>query len=415
MPPMNPAHSLLPIVLLLCLLAPQSASAAAGPVWPGTTEVAAGVTDEDEDEDEDDWEDDEEDEEPQDDEDAGEDDASTRADRRNYEGDEPGECSDGADNDQDGAFDCDDSDCAGAPTCKDKGTPTDNDRTSRPDAAPDPAPKKSAFAAWRKQRTPLRIGLRFYGYLPNTAVTEHAAFNAGAGLTIPVTIDLFMGLGVRASFITLWNSGDDCVNRNGIGGDPSCPQGHVGGVDYRWREPYLLGEDGTTQIFAGAGRNGDALAGDQFVQHRRPTHVAQFGFSIGINYELTLPHIRFFQIFQPFVGGGLALFWVHTYSDLSADEFVLINNAENDTYDPNNLDPWSRQGPVPCPDLYFGFHVNLARHFRLVVEFGAQAVDIPAAPLEKATSIPPDRDFEAEHLPYTLVQFRMGGGFEFIF
>ncbi len=35
------------------------------------------------------------------------------------EGDEPGECSDGADNDGDGAFDCDDSDCYGSPVCDD--------------------------------------------------------------------------------------------------------------------------------------------------------------------------------------------------------------------------------------------------------------------------------------------------------
>jgi hypothetical protein len=34
-----------------------------------------------------------------------------------YEGDDPGECSDGADNDQDGLFDCDDDDCAGSPDC----------------------------------------------------------------------------------------------------------------------------------------------------------------------------------------------------------------------------------------------------------------------------------------------------------
>ena len=33
------------------------------------------------------------------------------------EGDDPGECDDGADNDSDGLFDCDDDDCAGAPVC----------------------------------------------------------------------------------------------------------------------------------------------------------------------------------------------------------------------------------------------------------------------------------------------------------
>lgn len=34
-----------------------------------------------------------------------------------YEGDEPGECSDGADNDRDSLWDCDDPDCAGSPDC----------------------------------------------------------------------------------------------------------------------------------------------------------------------------------------------------------------------------------------------------------------------------------------------------------
>ncbi len=35
-----------------------------------------------------------------------------------YEGDEAGECSDGADNDRDGLFDCDDDTCAGSSSCK---------------------------------------------------------------------------------------------------------------------------------------------------------------------------------------------------------------------------------------------------------------------------------------------------------
>lgn len=34
------------------------------------------------------------------------------------EGDDPGECADGADNDRDGTFDCKDADCSGAPACE---------------------------------------------------------------------------------------------------------------------------------------------------------------------------------------------------------------------------------------------------------------------------------------------------------
>ena len=33
------------------------------------------------------------------------------------EGDEPGECADGVDNDQDGLLDCEDTDCVGAEAC----------------------------------------------------------------------------------------------------------------------------------------------------------------------------------------------------------------------------------------------------------------------------------------------------------
>ncbi len=39
-----------------------------------------------------------------------------------YEGDQPGECSDGADNDRDGAYDCDDPDCMASPDCDEPDT-----------------------------------------------------------------------------------------------------------------------------------------------------------------------------------------------------------------------------------------------------------------------------------------------------
>lgn len=51
------------------------------------------------------------------------------------EGDQPGECDDGADNDSDGDFDCDDADCAGAPACAgddDDSTPVGDDDDATP-------------------------------------------------------------------------------------------------------------------------------------------------------------------------------------------------------------------------------------------------------------------------------------------
>ena len=49
------------------------------------------------------------------------------------EGSSPGECSDGADNDEDGDYDCDDSDCFGAPDCADD-DPGDTGSTGPVDA-----------------------------------------------------------------------------------------------------------------------------------------------------------------------------------------------------------------------------------------------------------------------------------------
>ena len=52
------------------------------------------------------------------------------------EGDEPGECDDGADNDADGLFDCNDDDCAGAPVCQCEDTDADG-VCDADDACPD--------------------------------------------------------------------------------------------------------------------------------------------------------------------------------------------------------------------------------------------------------------------------------------
>jgi formylglycine-generating enzyme required for sulfatase activity len=51
------------------------------------------------------------------------------------EGDDPGECDDGADNDSDGLFDCTDEDCAGAPVCG--GGDADSDTDSDTDSVAD--------------------------------------------------------------------------------------------------------------------------------------------------------------------------------------------------------------------------------------------------------------------------------------
>ncbi len=62
------------------------------------------------------------------------------------EGNEPGECSDDADNDSDGLFDCDDPDCAGASVCDGADDDAGDDDAGDDDAADDDAGDDDAGA-----------------------------------------------------------------------------------------------------------------------------------------------------------------------------------------------------------------------------------------------------------------------------
>lgn len=270
---------------------------------------------------------------------------------------------------------------------------------------------KNAFEVWQEEHRWFRLGFRAYAMSP--AVQESAALRWGAGLQVPLTTDFFMGIGMKLAFIGGYNRGghytDDaknCVNRGGEGGDLTCPDGHVGGVDYIWKEPV----DQPGSACDGVRNDNDTLAGNSFMQSRRLTHVAHFALAIGANYELTIPNVQFFRVFQPFVGGGVVLQWVYNYSDIQSGECYLIDNPDNDPFDPDNVDPWSDQGPEVGGEVYGGFHLNLGKVFRFAFEVGYQNVTIQQKALRKATA-----EFEMQHLEYRLANLRLGGGIEFRF
>ena len=76
---------------------------------------------------------------------SGESTAPARTDSEPWEGRNPGECDDGADNDGDGLPDCSDADCSGAPVCTDSDTPETSAGGQGEDTArstPDERPSK---------------------------------------------------------------------------------------------------------------------------------------------------------------------------------------------------------------------------------------------------------------------------------
>jgi len=270
-------------------------------------------------------------------------------------------------------------------------------------AAAAPGNAGGVLELWQKNHRWFRLGLRFYG--TNPAIDEHAALKTGAAISIPLTTDFFMGVGMRVAFIGGYNAGNTCVDRGGAGGTTSsCPDGHPGGVDYIWRKPMVGG------VMDGTNTNATPSPTEFVDPQRRVSHVAAYSLSIGANYELTIPTVQVFRHFQPFFGGGVVIAWVYTYSDITANEFILINNDQNDPWDENNLDPWSSQGPEVGGEVYGGFHINIKETFRFTFEVGYHSFDVPAAELNKATD-----GYEAQHLAYRLSQTRFGGGFEFRF
>ena len=79
------------------------------------------------------------------------------SDTKDPEGVNAGDCSDGADNDADGKFDCDDSGCKGSPDCAEADADTDTDTDSDTDTDTPPAPIATSWP--RCQRS-------LPGYLP---------------------------------------------------------------------------------------------------------------------------------------------------------------------------------------------------------------------------------------------------------
>lgn len=272
---------------------------------------------------------------------------------------------------------------------------------------------RNAFEVWEEEHRWFRLGLRGYGYSPS--VQEHIAMKIGAGLTVPLTTDFFMGIGMKISFTGSYNRGapNSCVNRGGASGVQPCPEGSPGGVDYVWREPIWTdpNDPSHTEVDGSKPASQTTPSATTFIDPvRRATHIAYYSLTIGGNYELTVPNLQFFRIFQPFFGGGVMIAWIYNYADLEVSEFVLIDNDENDPLDDDNVDPWSDQGPEVGGEVYGGFHLNLDEVFRLSFEVGYHNVKVPEALLGKATE-----GFDAKHLEYTLAQVRFGGGFEFRF
>lgn len=105
------------------------------------------------------------------------------------EGSEPGQCIDGADNDADGYFDCDDNDCWGAPDCKDDTEDGDTD-ADPPDDTDLPADTDVPPTGTTPCDSPLcdltRMDLKFYVIIDPAFGETCAVAMVGSGVAYSV-------------------------------------------------------------------------------------------------------------------------------------------------------------------------------------------------------------------------------------
>lgn len=136
-----------------------------------------------------------------------------------YEGDDSGECSDGLDNDRDGATDCDDAGCAGSPDC----APTDayegdadgecadgldNDGDGLTDCADDGCDCRDAYVLFPGGSSRAEASVQcavLGGHL--AAVFSEAENDFAADLCAAHTTDFGCLLGLERPF-TVWDSGE---------------------------------------------------------------------------------------------------------------------------------------------------------------------------------------------------------------
>ena len=125
--------------------------------------------------------------------------AETPAEDPLWEGRYPGECSDGADNDGDGAFDCSDTDCAGSPECAPDDEPDDTGGDEPDDTGDDEEAELAAQrqASWEQLLADTETWMDMW-WIPGVAfavvLDGELAFATGMGTTtygsaIPVQTD----------------------------------------------------------------------------------------------------------------------------------------------------------------------------------------------------------------------------------
>jgi len=195
-------------------------------------------------------------------------------------------------------------------------------------------------------------------------------FGWGAGLSIPVSVNLYRGLGFRTA-LSLSYSGD----------------------------PFDRVESQIT--FLERSEEGG-------YERAYLTRGGYFG-SAAIQFDVLYTFPLLFGTFKPYLGVGPGLYLNYVFTNLTEAEFYLLDNQYNDPQDPDNIDPYS-VNLEPGFNGFVGvnFKVTGAMHLNFELEYNRAQMD--EAPLLKATD---GSDARRAAYVYSVVKLSSGILFNF--
>lgn len=205
--------------------------------------------------------------------------------------------------------------------------------------------------------------------------TEGATFGWGTGLTIPLTVNFYQGLGLRFAVTAMFS------------GEPLFDSGLA-------NIAFLTQQDANTWT-----------APENF--RSRTAWIAGGNLAFNVNYTFPL----LMGTFKPYLGAGPGLFLNYVFTDLERDpvDYTLLDNQYNDPTDGNNIDPYS-VNMRPGFDGYFGVNFLVQKSMHLNFEAAYDVAYMPEAPLLKATD-----GSNARRAAYTYSVLKFSSGLLFNF
>jgi hypothetical protein len=222
------------------------------------------------------------------------------------------------------------------------------------------------------------------GLDPNTESaydsTHSMHFGWGGGFTVPLGVNLFHGLGMRLALSANY-SGDPPFDK---------ADAQISFLDKQVNE-----QGGSAEAAWGAPR-------------QYATREAFFaGGSLLFDVQYMFPLLL--GTFKPYLGAGPGLYVNYVFTDITAEDYELLDNPYNDPDDDNNIDPYSVNF-APGFNGYFGVNFKVAGSMHLNFEVQYDLARMPEAPLLKATD-----EADARRSAYTYSVIKLSSGLLFNF